>query len=57
MLKFQYAVFAKFPELRKFALATVANTDTRDALMEHFQALRLTLQNHELILCLRICLK
>lgn len=36
----QKAVFAKFPDLRSFALANVASVDTRDALFKHFGSLR-----------------
>nr|XP_034177201.1 RNA helicase aquarius [Osmia lignaria]XP_034177203.1 RNA helicase aquarius [Osmia lignaria] len=32
----QKAVFAKFPDLRSFALANVASVDTREALYKHF---------------------
>ncbi|KAK0164394.1 hypothetical protein PV328_003030 [Microctonus aethiopoides] len=32
----QKAVFAKFPDLRNFAMANVASVDTRDALQKHF---------------------
>lgn len=35
----QRAAFAKFPDLRLFALSNVANVDTRDALQRHFGAL------------------
>ena len=35
----QKAVFKKFPEMRKFALATVASIDDRDNLKEHFEGL------------------
>ncbi|KAG7202604.1 hypothetical protein KM043_009794 [Ampulex compressa] len=35
----QKAVFAKFPDLRTFALANVASVDTRDALYKHFGSL------------------
>ncbi|XP_063985951.1 RNA helicase aquarius [Diachasmimorpha longicaudata] len=35
----QRAVFAKFPDLRSFALANVASVDTRDALLKHFGSL------------------
>ncbi|XP_055588433.1 RNA helicase aquarius [Uranotaenia lowii] len=35
----QKAAFAKFPELRLFALSNVANVDTRDSLEKHFGAL------------------
>ncbi|XP_043273212.1 RNA helicase aquarius [Venturia canescens] len=35
----QKAVFAKFPDLRSFALANVASVDTRDALLKHFGSL------------------
>ncbi|XP_066599155.1 RNA helicase aquarius [Prorops nasuta] len=35
----QKAVFAKFPDLRSFALANVASVDTRDALYKHFGSL------------------
>ena len=36
----QNAVFAKFPDLRSFALANVASVDVRDALYKHFGSLR-----------------
>lgn len=36
----QKAVFAKFPDLRSFALANVASVDTREALYKHFGLLR-----------------
>lgn len=32
----QKAAFAKFPDLRNFALANVASVDTRTALKKHF---------------------
>lgn len=32
----QKAAFAKFPDLRKFALSNVASVDTRDSLERHF---------------------
>lgn len=32
----QKAAFAKFPELRNFALTNVASVDTRTALEKHF---------------------
>lgn len=35
----QRAAFGKFPDLRMFALANVANVDTREALSKHFGAL------------------
>ncbi|XP_024936105.1 RNA helicase aquarius isoform X2 [Cephus cinctus] len=35
----QKAVFAKFPDLRGFALANVASVDTREALFKHFGSL------------------
>ncbi|XP_034941084.1 RNA helicase aquarius [Chelonus insularis] len=35
----QKAVFAKFPDLRNFALANVASVDTREALQKHFGSL------------------
>ncbi|XP_054727930.1 RNA helicase aquarius [Anastrepha obliqua] len=35
----QRAAFAKFPDLRLFALSNVANVDTREALQRHFGAL------------------
>ena len=35
----QKAVFAKFPDLRGFALANVASVDTREALRKHFGCL------------------
>ena len=35
----QLAVFAKYPEMRKFALATVASIDDRDNLAGHFKDL------------------
>ncbi|KAL6255928.1 hypothetical protein P5V15_013168 [Pogonomyrmex californicus] len=35
----QNAVFAKFPDLRSFALANVASVDVRDALYKHFGSL------------------
>lgn len=35
----QKAVFKKFPEMRKFALATVASIDDRENLKEHFDGL------------------
>ncbi|KAK7598066.1 hypothetical protein V9T40_006301 [Parthenolecanium corni] len=35
----QRSAFAQFPELRKFALATVAQIDTREALQQHFKPL------------------
>ncbi|XP_017468597.1 PREDICTED: intron-binding protein aquarius [Rhagoletis zephyria] len=35
----QRAAFAKFPDLRLFALSNVANVDTREALHRHFGAL------------------
>lgn len=35
----QRAAFSKFPDLRMFALANVANVDTREALAKHFGAL------------------
>jgi intron-binding protein aquarius len=39
----QKAAFAKFPDLRDFALANVANVDTRDALLRHFKPLEYVL--------------
>jgi intron-binding protein aquarius len=36
----QKAAFAKFPDLRNFALANVASVDTRKALMKHFGPLK-----------------
>jgi intron-binding protein aquarius len=36
----QKAAFVNFPDLRKFALANVANIDTRKALQKHFGSLR-----------------
>lgn len=35
----QHAMFAKYPEMRKFALATVASIDDRDNLQKHFKNL------------------
>lgn len=35
----QKAAFAKFPDLRNFALSNVANVDTREALEKHFGGL------------------
>ncbi|CRK91492.1 CLUMA_CG005158, isoform A [Clunio marinus] len=35
----QKAAFAKFPDLRKFALSNVANVDTRESLERHFGGL------------------
>ena len=35
----QKAVFSKFPEMRKFALATVASIDDRENLVKHFEGL------------------
>ena len=35
----QKAVFSKFPEMRKFALATVASIDDRENLIKHFEGL------------------
>lgn len=35
----QRAAFAKFPDLRKFALAAVARIDSRNALIQHFKPL------------------
>ena len=35
----QQAMFAKYPEMRKFALATVASIDDRENLTKHFQDL------------------
>lgn len=35
----QMAVFAKYPDLRLFALSNVASVDTRDSLEKHFGAL------------------
>lgn len=35
----QRAAFAKFPDLKLFALSNVASVDTRDALEQHFGAL------------------
>lgn len=32
----QKAAFAKFPDLRSFALANVASVDTREKLLKHF---------------------
>ena len=32
----QKAAFAKFPDLRNFALVNVTDVDTRDALFKHF---------------------
>jgi intron-binding protein aquarius len=36
---FQKAAFAKFPDLRDFALSNVATVDTRVALLKHFKPL------------------
>lgn len=35
----QKAAFAKFPDLRSFAIANVASVDSRDALKKHFESL------------------
>jgi intron-binding protein aquarius len=37
--QFQKAAFAKFPDLRDFALSNVATVDTRVALLKHFKPL------------------
>lgn len=37
----QKAAFAKFPDLRGFALKNVASVDTRETLHKHFKPLRL----------------
>ena len=36
----QKAMFARFPEMRKFALATVASIDDRQSLSKHFGGLK-----------------
>ncbi|XP_034238562.1 RNA helicase aquarius isoform X1 [Thrips palmi] len=36
----QKAAFAKFPDLRMFALTNVASVDTRESLLEHFGSLK-----------------
>lgn len=36
----QKAAFAKFPDLRGFALKNVASVDTRETLHKHFKSLR-----------------
>jgi intron-binding protein aquarius len=36
----QKAMFARFPEMRKFSLATVASIDDRDSLAKHFGGLK-----------------
>ena len=39
MTALQHAVFAKYPEMRNFALATVASIDDRTNLEKHFKNL------------------